>query len=65
MAKAPWSIADQVIVRIDVGQVLLLAEVTRDAIERLGIDVGAPVYALVKSVSVSVVGSVEPNLNAR
>jgi molybdate transport system ATP-binding protein len=51
--------ADQVIVRIAVGQVLLLAEVTRDAIERLGIDVGAHVYALVKSVSVTVVGSIE------
>jgi molybdate transport system ATP-binding protein len=47
---------DQVIVRIEVGQVLLLAEVTRDAIEQLGISVGRQVYALVKSVSISVIG---------
>ena len=43
---------DHVVVQIAVGRVLLLAEVTRDAIARLGITVGTPVYALIKSVSI-------------
>ena len=43
---------DHVIVQIAVGRVLLLAEVTRDAIGRLGIAVGAHVHALIKSVSI-------------
>ncbi len=43
---------DHVIVQIAVGRVLLLAEVTRDAIGRLGIAVGMHVYALIKSVSI-------------
>ena len=43
---------DHVIVQIAVGGVLLLAEVTRDAVARLGIAVGMPVHALVKSVSI-------------
>ncbi len=43
---------DHVVVQIAVGRVLLLAEVTRDAITRLGITVGAHVHALIKSVSV-------------
>ena len=42
---------DHVIVQIAVGRVLLLAEVTRDAIGRLGMAVGMHVYALIKSVS--------------
>jgi molybdate transport system ATP-binding protein len=41
-----------VIVQIAVGQVLLLSEVTRDAIGRLGLAVGGSVYALIKSVSI-------------
>ncbi len=45
---------DCVIVQIAVGGVLLLAEVTRDAIGRLGIAVGGQVYALIKSVSIDV-----------
>jgi molybdate transport system ATP-binding protein len=45
---------DHVIVQIAVGRVLLLAEVTRDAIERLGIANGVRVYALIKSVSIDV-----------
>ena len=45
---------DHVIVQIAVGGVLLLAEVTRDAVERLGIAVGMPLYALIKSVSIDV-----------
>ncbi len=43
---------DHVIVQIAVGRVLLLAEVTQDAIGRLGIAEGAHVYALIKSVSI-------------
>jgi len=45
---------DTVIVQIAVGGVLLLAEVTRDAIERLRIGVGTRLYALIKSVSIEV-----------
>ena len=41
-------------VQIAVGSVLLLAEVTRDAVARLHITEGAPIHALVKSVSVDV-----------
>jgi molybdate transport system ATP-binding protein len=40
-----------VVVQITVGGTPLLAEVTRDAIERLHIAVGLPLYALIKSVS--------------
>jgi molybdate transport system ATP-binding protein len=43
---------DHVIVQMAVGRVLLLAEVTRDAIARLGIAVGMRLHALVKSVSI-------------
>jgi molybdate transport system ATP-binding protein len=49
---------DHVVVQIAVGGVHLLAEVTRDAIERLDIAVGARLYALIKSVSIDVI----PNL---
>jgi molybdate transport system ATP-binding protein len=47
---------EHVIVQVSVGRTLLLAEVTRDAIERLKVVVGMPVYALVKSVSIDVLG---------
>ena len=43
---------DHVIVQVAVGGVLLLAEVTRDAIGRLSLAVGMPVHALIKSVSI-------------
>ena len=46
---------DHVIVQVAVGSVLVLAEVTRDAVDRLKLAVGTPVYALVKSVSLEVV----------
>ena len=46
---------EHVIVQIAVGRILLLAEVTRDAIEKLGITVGRRVYALIKSVSIRLV----------
>jgi molybdopterin-binding protein len=43
-----------VVVQIAVGDLRLLAEVTHDAIRRLGIAVGIRLYALVKSVSIEV-----------
>ena len=46
---------NQVVVQLAVGRVLLLAEVTRDAIQRLGVAVGTELYALIKSVSVELV----------
>jgi molybdate transport system ATP-binding protein len=46
--------SDQVVVQIAVGRVLLLAEVTRDAAANLGIVVGMPLFALIKSVSLDV-----------
>lgn len=45
---------DQVVVQLAVGKLLLLAEVTRDAIERLQIAPGKAIYALIKSVSMRV-----------
>jgi molybdate transport system ATP-binding protein len=45
---------DQVVVQIAIGRLLLLAEVTRDAIGRLGITVGRRLQALIKSVSIDV-----------
>jgi molybdate transport system ATP-binding protein len=45
---------DQVMVQVAVGDVRLLAEVTSDAVERLGLATGAQVYALIKSVSIDV-----------
>jgi molybdate transport system ATP-binding protein len=45
---------DHVIVQLDIGGVVLLAEVTGDAVGRLGIEPGRHMYALVKSVSVEV-----------
>jgi len=46
---------NQVVVQLAVGRVLLLAEVTRDATQRLGVAVGTELYALIKSVSVELV----------
>ena len=48
---------DHVIVQIAIGRVFLLAEVTRDAIDRLGIGVGTRLYALIKSVSIGVIAA--------
>jgi molybdate transport system ATP-binding protein len=47
---------DLVVVQMAIGRVRLLAEVTRDAISRLQITVGTRLYALIKSVSVGVIG---------
>ena len=46
--------SDHAIVQVAVGRLLLLAQVTRDAIVRLNLVVGMPVYALIKSVSIDV-----------
>jgi len=46
---------DHIVVQIAVGGVLLLAEVTRDAIARLDLAGGQRLYALIKSVSINVV----------
>jgi molybdate transport system ATP-binding protein len=43
---------DQVVVQVAIGTLLLLADVTRDAVGRLGIAPGRPIHALVKSVSI-------------
>ena len=45
---------DQVLVQLIAGDARLLAEVTRDAIARLDIRAGRPVFALIKSVSMDV-----------
>ena len=49
--------SDHVIVQIAVGRVLLLAEVTRDAISRMNVTVGMPVHGLIKSVSVDLLAA--------
>lgn len=46
--------AGQAVVSIEVGSLHLLAEVTRDAVRRMNLATGHPVYALVKSVAVEV-----------
>jgi molybdate transport system ATP-binding protein len=51
---------DRVVIQLSVGGVRLLAEVTRDAVSRLGIAVGLPLQALIKSVSIEVQAA-EPN----
>jgi molybdate transport system ATP-binding protein len=48
---------EHVVVQVAVGQTLLLAEVTGDAVARLRLNVGAHVFALVKSVSVDLLTS--------
>jgi molybdate transport system ATP-binding protein len=48
---------EAVVVQLTVGRVVLLAEVTRDAVGRLGIDVGQHLHALIKSVSIELVAS--------
>jgi molybdate transport system ATP-binding protein len=60
--------SDQVVVQIAVGRALILAEVTRDAVTNLGIVVGLPLFALIKSLSLDVLqtGAIDaPLSNAR
>jgi molybdopterin-binding protein len=45
------------VVQLTVGGVVLLAEVTRDAVGRLAIDVGQRLHALIKSVSIELLTS--------
>jgi ABC-type molybdate transport system ATPase subunit len=52
---------DAVIVQLTVGRVVLLAEVTRDAISKLDIKVGHLLHVLIKSVSIDVLA---PETNA-
>ncbi len=47
---------DHVMVQLAVGELLLLAEVTRDAVTTMGLAPGIPIQALIKSVSDDVVG---------
>jgi molybdate transport system ATP-binding protein len=51
---------DHPIVQVAVGGILLLAEVTRDAVTRLGLVAGVRVHALIKSVSIDLLTSVQP-----
>jgi molybdate transport system ATP-binding protein len=53
-AVHPDEAFEHVMVQVAVGGTRLLAEVTRDAVTRLGIAPGAPIHALVKSVSIDV-----------
>lgn len=53
-----------VIVQIAVGPTRILAEVTRDAVSRLGIAEGKPLYALIKSVSLEVISTGTPDAGA-
>jgi molybdate transport system ATP-binding protein len=52
--------ADHVIVQMAIGEVRLLAEVTRDAVSQLGIVTGLPLHALIKSVSLEVLAPTAP-----
>jgi molybdate transport system ATP-binding protein len=51
---------EPVIVQLAVGGVLLLAEITRDAVTALGITVGTPLHALIKSVSIDLIKGPNP-----
>jgi len=51
---------EAVVIQLAVGGVMLLAEVTGDAVSRLGIDVGQHLHALIKSVSIELLAS-DPN----
>ena len=55
---------DQVVVQLAIGRLLLLAEVTRDALQRLDITVGLRLHVLVKSVSIDVLSSLPPGAGA-
>jgi molybdate transport system ATP-binding protein len=46
--------SDRVVVQIAIGGTRLLAEVTRDAVERLALRAGAAVHALIKSVGIEI-----------
>jgi molybdate transport system ATP-binding protein len=48
---------DAVVVQLAIGRAVLLAEVTRDAVGRLEIEVGRRLHALIKSVSIDLLAS--------
>jgi molybdate transport system ATP-binding protein len=54
VSRMSRSDADHAVVQVTVGREELLAEVTIDAVDRLPVAVGKPIYALVKSVAVDV-----------
>jgi molybdate transport system ATP-binding protein len=56
---------EAVVVQLAVGGEVLLAEVTRDAIGRLGIDAGQRLYALIKSVSIELLASDASHIQER
>lgn len=56
---------DEAVVQVAVGNVLLLAEVTRDAVDRLQLAKGRPIHALVKSMSVEVQAAGAIDLSTR
>ncbi len=53
---------ETVVVQLAVGGVVVLAEVTRDAVARLPIAVGRQLHALIKSVSIELLASEASNL---
>jgi molybdate transport system ATP-binding protein len=56
--------ADQVIVQVVLGETRLLAQVTSDAVDRLSLRTGVPVFALVKSVSIELHGQQSSGVSA-
>lgn len=58
---------EHVMVQLAVGEVRLLAEVTRDAVTMLGISAGTPIHALIKSVSIDVLNhrTIQGDVNGR
>jgi molybdate transport system ATP-binding protein len=55
---------EPVVIQLAFGEVMLLAEVTRDAVGRLGIAVGQNLYALIKSVSIELLAADPPGVEA-
>jgi len=49
--------SDRAVVQLAIGDLLLLAEVTRDALQRLDVSAGRRLHALIKSVSIDVAGA--------
>ena len=56
-ALEPVPRTDRVVVQLAVGNTRLLAEVTRDAVSRLGLTPGTMTHAIVKSVSIELAGA--------
>jgi len=56
---------EHAIVQVAVGELLLLAEVTRDAVTTLGIAPGLPTHALIKSVSIDLLAADDDRQDGR